>query len=139
MVAPRLRTSQSTPALADQPLPWLYAYREDAQSTRIDGPVFRPFVPVSLVHGDPPPFTTPVSPLYTGCMATAVKKLDLHVGELVEIDGRRYEVVPDKTGGLMIEPPITPRAELHAKRGSRRATREEFEQFAADLPYDDEG
>lgn len=72
-------------------------------------------------------------------MATAVKKLDLHVGELVEIDGRRYEVVPDKTGGLMIEPPITPRAELHAERGSRPATREEFEQFAADLPYDDEG
>jgi hypothetical protein len=76
-------------------------------------------------------------------MATAVKKLDLHVGELVEIEGRRYEVVPDKvvpdkTGGLMIEPPITPRAELHAKRGSRPATREEFEQFAADLPYDDE-
>jgi len=38
--------------LADRPLPWLYAYREDAQSTRIDGPVFRPFVPVSLVHGN---------------------------------------------------------------------------------------
>ena len=56
-------------------------------------------------------------------MATAVKKLDLHVGELVEIEGRRYEVVPDKTGGLMIEPPITPRAELHAKRGSRPASR----------------
>jgi len=72
-------------------------------------------------------------------MATAVKKLDLHVGELVEIEGRRYEVVPDKTGGLMIEPPITPRAELHAKRGSRPVTREEFERFAADLPYDDEG
>ena len=72
-------------------------------------------------------------------MATAVKKLDLHVGELVEIEGRRYEVVSDKTGGLMIEPPITPRAELHEKRGSRPATREEFEQFAADLPYDDEG
>jgi hypothetical protein len=38
--------------LADRPLPWLYAYREDAQSTRLDGPVFRPFVPVSLIHGD---------------------------------------------------------------------------------------
>lgn len=72
-------------------------------------------------------------------MATAVKRLDLHVGELVEIEGRRYEVVPDKTGGLTIEPPITPRAELHAKRDSRPATPDEFEQFAADLPYDDEG
>jgi hypothetical protein len=72
-------------------------------------------------------------------MATAVKKLDLHVGELVEIEGRRYEVVPDKIGGLATEPAITPKAELHAKRGTRSATREEFEQFAADLPYDDEG
>jgi hypothetical protein len=35
-------------------------------------------------------------------MATAVRKLDLRVGELVEIEGRRYEVVPDKTGGLTI-------------------------------------
>jgi hypothetical protein len=31
-------------------------------------------------------------------MAIAVKRLDLHVGELVEIEGRRYEVVPDKSG-----------------------------------------
>lgn len=73
-------------------------------------------------------------------MATVVKKLDLHVGELVEIEGRRYEVVPEKDGpGLTLEPPITPMAELHVKRGNRPATREEFEQFAADLPYDDEG
>jgi hypothetical protein len=33
------------------PLPWLYPYREDAQSTRLGDPVFRPFVPVSLVYG----------------------------------------------------------------------------------------
>lgn len=33
------------------PLPWLYPYREDAQSTRLGQPVFRPFVPVSLVNG----------------------------------------------------------------------------------------
>ena len=37
-------------ALAEQALPWLYAYREDAQSTRLDMPVYRPFVPISLVH-----------------------------------------------------------------------------------------
>jgi hypothetical protein len=30
--------------------PWLYPYREDAQSTRLDGPVFRPFVPISLCN-----------------------------------------------------------------------------------------
>lgn len=28
--------------------PWLYPYREDAQSTRLGEPVFRPFVQVSL-------------------------------------------------------------------------------------------
>lgn len=42
-----------------------------------------------------------------GAMATAVKKLDLAVGEVVEIDGRHYEVVPDREGGVTIEPPIT--------------------------------
>jgi hypothetical protein len=35
-----------------RPLPWLYPYREDAQSTRLGEPVFRPFVQISLVHGD---------------------------------------------------------------------------------------
>lgn len=44
--------SRSTSALADpQPLPWLYPYREDPQSTRLGEPVFRPFVYVSLVCG----------------------------------------------------------------------------------------
>jgi hypothetical protein len=39
--------------LADpQPLPWLYPYREDPQSTRLGEPVFRPFVYVSLVCGE---------------------------------------------------------------------------------------
>jgi hypothetical protein len=40
-------------ALADPPpFPWLYPYREEAQSTRLGEPMFRPFVQVSLVHGD---------------------------------------------------------------------------------------
>ena len=44
-----MRMSRSTWALADQePLPWLYPYREDPQHTRLGQPVFRPFVPVSL-------------------------------------------------------------------------------------------
>jgi hypothetical protein len=37
--------------LAEQPLPWLYPYREDAQHTRLGQPVFRPFVQVSLANG----------------------------------------------------------------------------------------
>lgn len=72
-------------------------------------------------------------------MATAVKKLDLHVGELVEIDGRRYEVVPDKTGGLTIEPPLTPISELYEKRGMKPASSEDFERIAGDLQTDGEG
>lgn len=72
-------------------------------------------------------------------MATAVKKLDLHAGELVEIDGRRYEVVADKVGGLTLEPPITPMDELDATRGTSPASAEDFERFATDIPYDDEG
>ncbi len=55
-------------------------------------------------------------------MATAVKRLDLAVGELVEIAGRRYEVVPDREGGVTIEPPITPAAQLHARRGTKPAS-----------------
>jgi hypothetical protein len=72
-------------------------------------------------------------------MATAVKKLDLEVGELIEVAGRRYEVVPDREGSLILEPAITPKAELHAKRGTQPASPEDFERFAADIPYDDEG
>jgi hypothetical protein len=76
---------------------------------------------------------------YTLFMATAVKKLDLHEGELVEIDGRRYEVVPDKVGGLTLEPPITPMAGLDAIRGTAPASAEDFERFATGIPHDDEG
>jgi hypothetical protein len=74
-------------------------------------------------------------------MAIAVKKLDLHIGELVEIDGRRYEVVPAREGvGLMLEPPITPVSELYAKRGMKPGSPEDFERVAGDLlPPDGEG
>lgn len=75
-----------------------------------------------------------------GSMATAVRKLDLEVGELVEVGGRRYEVVPDRTGGLTLEPPITPVSELYAGRGWKAASEEDFERLAADdLPPDGEG
>jgi hypothetical protein len=73
-------------------------------------------------------------------MAIAVKKLDLHVGELVEIDGRRYEVVPAREGdGLALESPITPVSELYAERGWKPASAEDFERIAGDLPSDGEG
>ncbi|MGN6814883.1 MAG: hypothetical protein ACTHK3_02210 [Solirubrobacterales bacterium] len=72
-------------------------------------------------------------------MATAVKKLDLHVGELVEIDGRRYEVVPDRQGGLTLEPPITPISELYRGRGMKPASIEDFERLTTDDLTDGEG
>lgn len=74
-------------------------------------------------------------------MATAVRKLDLHIGELVEVDGRRYEVVPAREGGgLTLEPPITSISELYAERGMKPASAEDFEQIAGDLlPPDGEG
>ena len=72
-------------------------------------------------------------------MATAVKKLDLKVGEFVEIDGRRYEVVPDRAGGVTIEPPITPVSELDAQRGTKPASAQDFERLTAGFPSDGEG
>jgi len=62
------------------------------------------------------------------------------VGDVVEIAGRRYEVVPDREGGVTIEPSITPAAELHAQRGTKPApSAEDFERLSADVPYDNEG
>lgn len=72
-------------------------------------------------------------------MATAVKKLDLAVGELVEVGGRRYEVVPDRQGGLTLEPPITPMSELDEKWGTAPASAEDFERLTAEDPTDGEG
>ena len=37
----------------------------------------------------------------------AVVPKELSIGELVEIEGRRYDVVPDKAGGVALEPAIT--------------------------------
>jgi hypothetical protein len=72
-------------------------------------------------------------------MATAVKKLDLHAGELIEVAGRRYEVVPDRNGSLVLEPAITPMAELDEMWGTKPASAEDFERLTADDPTDGEG
>jgi hypothetical protein len=72
-------------------------------------------------------------------MASAVKKLDLEVGEVIEVAGRRYEAVPDREGSLILEPAITPIAELDARRGTRPASAEDFERLTANDPSDGEG
>jgi hypothetical protein len=73
-------------------------------------------------------------------MAVDVKKLDLRIGDVVEIDGRRYEVVPDTHGGLTLEPAITvSAAELDRRHGTRPATQEEIDSQLDLLPGDGEG
>jgi len=70
-------------------------------------------------------------------MAISIRKLS--VGDIVEVDGRHYEVVPTRDGELTLEPPITPMDELHAIEGTEPASAEEFERLSGHVPYDDEG
>jgi hypothetical protein len=71
-------------------------------------------------------------------MAVAPKKLS--IGDVVEVDGRKYDVVPDKAGGVTLEPAITQTvAEVHAEHGGRPLTSEEFDELFGDLPSDGEG
>jgi hypothetical protein len=72
-------------------------------------------------------------------MAVAAKKLDARSGDLVEIEGRRYDVVSGKAGGVALEPAIAKTvAELRAERGGRPLTDEEFLEPFGDLPSDGE-
>lgn len=73
-------------------------------------------------------------------MAVAPKKLDVQAGDLVEIAGRRYEVVPDREGGLTLEPAVgVTVAELDRRHGSRAASDAEVEAQLDLLPGDGEG
>jgi hypothetical protein len=73
-------------------------------------------------------------------MAVTAKKLDVHIGDVVEIEGGRYDVVSDKEGGVTLEPAITKTvAELRAERGGRPLTGEEFAELFGGLPSDGEG
>jgi hypothetical protein len=73
-------------------------------------------------------------------MAVTAKKLDVKIGDLVEIEGRKYDVVPDKHGGVTLEAAITVFAdELHRRAGTQPLTDEEFEEHFGDLPSDGEG
>ena len=73
-------------------------------------------------------------------MAVAAKKLDVKIGDLVEIEGRKYDVVSDKHGGVALEPAITMTAdEILAEHALRPLSPEEFEEEFGDLPSDGEG
>lgn len=73
-------------------------------------------------------------------MAVVAKKLDVNIGDVVEIAGRRYDVVSDKEGGVTLEPAITQTvAEIHQEMGGRPLTHKELEDFFGDVPTDGEG
>ncbi len=72
-------------------------------------------------------------------MATAARKVELTVGEVIEVDGKRYEVVTDRNGDLTLEPPITTMSELDRRWGTEPASQDEFDRLTADDPRDDEG
>ena len=73
-------------------------------------------------------------------MAVTAKKLDVSIGDVVEIAGRRYDVVSDKEGGVALEPAITKSAaEIVDEHGLRPLSSEEFEREFGHLPSDGEG
>ncbi|MEV4419979.1 hypothetical protein AB0L40_08385 [Patulibacter sp. NPDC049589] len=73
-------------------------------------------------------------------MAVAVKKLDVHVGDVVEIGARRYDVVADPSNGVALEPVITRTvAEIQDELGLRPLSAREFDEQFGDLPVDGEG
>jgi hypothetical protein len=72
--------------------------------------------------------------------AMAVSPKKLSIGDLVEVDGRKYDVVSDNAGGVALEPAITQTvAEIHAEHGGRPLSSEEFEELFGKLPSDGEG
>ena len=73
-------------------------------------------------------------------MAAEVRRLDIKVGDVVEIGRRRYDVVSDKAAGVALEPAITKSVEeLRAAHGGRSLRPEEFAELFGDLPRDGEG
>ncbi len=73
-------------------------------------------------------------------MAVTAKKLNVKIGDVVEIEGRKYDVVSDKHGDAALEPAITVTvAEMLAEEGLTPLSAEEFEEHFGDLPSDGEG
>lgn len=98
--------------LAERPLPWLYAYREDAQSTRLDAPVYRPFVPVSLSYNGRTTWhltglvdTEADAVLASNLLADQLEiDVDDHEGEMAHAIGGRVVKARYKTVGLRLHP-----------------------------------
>lgn len=73
-------------------------------------------------------------------MAAEVKKLDVLVGDVVEIDARRYDVVSDSSSAVALEPVITQSvAEIQDALDLRPVSASEFDTQFGDLPVDRDG
>ena len=69
-----------------------------------------------------------------------MNRLVVTVGDLLEVEGRLYDVVPDMQGGATLEPAITMSvAEIHAAHGEQAPTNKEFEAQFGHVPSDGEG
>ncbi len=74
---------------------------------------------------------------HPGMAGTAQK---LRIGQLVEVEGRLYDVVSDKESGVALEPAITLSVEeIHRRTGGRPATPVEIAELLGDIPTDGEG
>lgn len=79
-------------------------------------------------------------PRYAEYMAVTIQKLDIKVGQVVEIDGRRYDVVADGEGGVDLEPAITRTADqIHSEHGETPLTEAEVTALFGESLSDDEG
>jgi hypothetical protein len=69
-----------------------------------------------------------------------VNRLVVKVGDVLEIEGRLYDVVPEKRGGAALEPAIAMSVdEILVAHGERALTSEGVEARFGDLPSDGEG
>lgn len=73
-------------------------------------------------------------------MGVAVTARKLKIGQVVEVEGRLYDVVSDREGSVTLEPAITVSAdEIIRRTGGRRATPEEAHAWLGEIPSDGEG
>ena len=64
----------------------------------------------------------------------------LKIGQLVEVDGRLYDVVSDKAGGVTLEPAVTvTMRQAYRETGGRPASPQELKALLGDVPTDGEG
>lgn len=73
-------------------------------------------------------------------VAATTKKLDVMIGDRVESNGRSYNVVSDKVGGVTLEPAITQTVdEILAEHGGRSLIDDEFDEHFGRQQFDGEG